>query len=968
MDIKKFLSSVLADNGFYCAVGIKSGSTPKQKFFKSKKELALFALDMDSDGYDVYAALATFVEQKRNSDNVSRLQCLYLDLDCGEGKPFASKRDALVKVREFCHKVDLPKPSVLVDSGRGVHVYWVFEESVDLATWLPMSTQLKKLCVKHQFEADPVVTADSARILRIPGTRNFKQDPPLQCSIMGHVGDRYPLSRFSKLMAEDLGVPAMVAARKMSSDDRQMMDHLLGNYTKKFSKILIKTAEGKGCAQIDRAVKNPAELSYAQWTDVLSVVKFCEEGPVAIHAISQGYPGYDAETTTKVADSLNAPHLCTTFEGNHPSGCANCPLKGKIKSPITIGMEVREATEQDNIVHVPLESVETEESPKESEDGLFEAPSKLSTPMQTYVIPKYPYPYFRGANGGIYLKKKNKDGEDEDVEVYHCDVYPVKRIRDPILGACTLIRYHTKLDGVKDFVVPSTKLLSKEEFKKEMGFHGILVINPDQLMFYFLAWTKQMENTSKEEEALTQFGWTKNLDAFVVGARRIKAKKIEENPPSAFTQPFFKAFEPKGTLDNWIKAADFLNRPGYEAHQYMLGLSFASPLMMLIPNINGGIYNLYSSDSGLGKSQAQFLGASVWGQYSELVIRGGDTDNMIWNRAEIMKNIVVYVEEVTNMPPDVASSFAYKSGEGKQKGRMSNFGQNRERYRGESWALQIGLSSNAKLSDKIAQKKAMPRGEMQRMLEVEAFKLLHEQEDVKLARQFNEAIQENYGHACVPFIQQLLKNMPAAKGLLHKVSDALVKAADLSVQNRIWIAQCATVLAGMMIAKKIGLISFDMDRLFTWVVERLKENKEIIKQTDMRVDDIVTNYIAENIRGVLRIRSGSDARFKDNANVDVLTAPDSTPMYKWVARHEFDTNKLILLVTPFKKWCVNQQMDYHEVIRGIEKDLNGQRDKVRIGRGTKFNLPSAAAIILHWDDEPLKKILNPSEVFDGKAV
>jgi hypothetical protein len=966
MDIKKFLTTVLADEGLYCVVGIKE-KTVRQEFFTKKKDLAIQALTFDNQGYDVYSALASFKNNKRVASSVSTLQSFFMDLDCGEGKPFLDKRDALQKLKDFCKKSDMPKPTVIVDSGRGIHVYWVLSAPVGIGKWQPIATKLKLLCKTYSFEADAVVTADAARILRIPGTRNFKTDPPLPCVIVGEIGVKYDIALFEKFNVPGKDVEVPVTTKTMSAEDQKLMDSLMGNYTKKFSKILLKTAEGKGCAQIDRAINSPNDLSYAEWVDVLSVVKFCEEGPVAIHEISKGYENYDAEDTKKIASSISYPHLCSTFESNNPAGCANCPLKGKIKSPISIGMEVKAATEEDNIVHVEVDNpvdVLKGDTGNKAQDGLFEAPSvEPKTTLQTYVIPSYPYPYFRGANGGIYLKTKSKDGDEEDIEVYHKDLYPVKRIRDPVMGSCTLIRLHTKLEGVKEFVVQSTKLLSKEEFKRELGFHGVLVINPEPLMYYFMAWSKKMEAIMKEEEALTQFGWTEKLDSFVVGARRIKVDRIEENPPSAFTQGFFKAFEPKGTLEGWKKAAEFINRPGFEAHQYMLGLSFASPLMIFVSSIKGGIFNLYSSESGLGKSQAQFLGATVWGASDTLVMHGTDTINTMWNRAEIMKNIPLYLEEVTNMPADDASGFAYKSGEGKQRNRLSNFGQNKERYRGESWALQIGMSSNAKLSDKIAQKKASPKGEMQRLFEVEAFKLLDETTNVMAIREFNEAILQNYGHACVPYIQELLKNMVAAKTLVDTVSVKLSESAGLTVQNRIWLAQTATVISGLTIAKKLKLINFDLDNLISWVVGKLRENKEIVSQSDVRIEDLITNYIAENIRGVLRIKSTSDCRIADPSNADVLTLPDASPMYKWVARHEFDVNRLYLIASPFRKWCSAQQLDYQDILRKLGEQMQGRREKTRIGRGTKFNLPAVNTIVVTWENEPLPEV-TPGALFN----
>jgi len=953
MPTKNFLSTVLADGGEYCIVGINNGAA-RQKFVSSVEDAASVAAQLDRRGVDVYVALATFNGASRKVADVRSIKSFFMDLDCGDGKGFANQEDALSKLRSFCSSSKLPKPTVLVNSGRGLHVYWVLDYAISYLEWAPVANALKRTCLTHNFPADPVVTADGARILRVPGTRNFKSETPLPVTLIGHINETYPLHRISSVLDKEPLPSSIVpiSAREMSDEDRSTMNNLLGNYTKKFSKILTKTMEGKGCSQIDNAVRNPASLSYAQWVDVISIAKHCEEGMTAVHNISKMYPDYDPVETTNVADSIKYPHLCSTFEANSPSACAGCPLKGKIKSPISLGMEIKEATEQDNIVHVPVETPVDVPASSSGQDGLFESPTD-EPEMQTYVIPPYPYPYFRGANGGIYLRQKNKVGDEEEIEIYHRDIYPIKRIRDPVAGASTMLRYHTKLEGVREFVISNTKLFSREDCRKALAFYGVVTLNPEPLLKYFTAWVKRMESLATEEDAVSQFGWTPGRDAFVVGSRKIKVRSVEDNPPSPFTQDFFSALEPKGKLSEWVRAAEFFNKPGFEAHQFMLGLSFGSPLMIFAPAINGAIYNLYSGESGYGKSQGQFLGASVWGDSSGLVLKGtNDTDNMIWNRAEVYKNLPLYAEEVTNFTPEMSSTFAYKSSEGTQKGRMSNSGQNRERYRGSPWNLLVGLSSNAALGQKISQKKASPQGELQRLLEVEVVKLLDDTVEAnKGAREFNELYKNNYGVACVPYIQKLLSNMVAAKKLVDTLSDKLVVAADLGPQNRGWIAQCACAVGGLLIAKSIKLVDFDMDGLFVWVTNLLREKKEEAAQYSVKIEDLIANYIAENIRGVLRIKSTTDARAVDDpSGADVLTVPDATPMYRWVARHEYDQNRLFLLLNPFKKWLAQQQLDYKAIESMIFKELNGRKDKVRLGKGTRLNIPQSYALVLTWTD------------------
>ena len=64
------------------------------------------------------------VEAKnRKVDNVSHLGSLFLDLDCGPMKEYATQAEAFTSLKNFCKTLKLPKP-LIINSGRGVHVYW----------------------------------------------------------------------------------------------------------------------------------------------------------------------------------------------------------------------------------------------------------------------------------------------------------------------------------------------------------------------------------------------------------------------------------------------------------------------------------------------------------------------------------------------------------------------------------------------------------------------------------------------------------------------------------------------------------------------------------------------------------------------------------------------------------------------------------------------------------------------------
>lgn len=955
MDTIDFFRTVLGNEGSYCVVGIKEGVT-KQRFFNSLESVVDAAAKFDADGCDTYFTPSSFTGKNRKAENVQQIKSFFLDLDCGEDKPYSTQHDALTAFREFRRTNKLPNPAIIVNSGRGVHVYWVLDKPYSREEWLPVAEKLKAACTQSKFATDAPVTADAARLLRVPNTRNFKDNPPLPVRVLRATADTVALQDFANALP-DYMMP-VVARREYSEQDKADMQTLLGNYTKKFSKMVVQIAEGRGCKQIKRALDTPNDIGYPEWFHVLSIVKFCEEGAAAAHLVSQGYDGYSEEETTKVLESISWPHYCSSFETDYPAGCEGCPHRGKIKSPIRLCMEVREATT--NVVEVQNPNVIEHER---HEDAEYEADREAPTgeesnydeeallPRLKYTIPPYPHPYFRGADGGVFLRTKNKEGEPIELPILGTDLYAIKRLRDPNpnIGPCTMFRHHTIREGVREFVIQNTQLTSKEPFRVAFGLQGISLLNPTPLMHYVDAWVHHLQKTQDEINVRTQFGWTENCESFIVGDREIFAHKIVANPPGNRTAQFFKYFRKKGSLEEWKKVPKFFDRPNFEPHQYMFGLSFGSPLMEFVPNIAGTIFHLRSADSGFGKSTGMYGGASVWGDAQKVVQKGKDTGNAIWNRAEIYKNIVLYVDEISNHEPKALSDFAYAITDGEQRNRLSSRGQNEERMRGDLWSLSAGSTANNSILERMTKHRTMPKGEAQRVIDEEAPHIPPSEKATKEGTYLNLLLEENYGHAGDIYIQYVLQNIDTVRELVGRVVETINKRAGLTPQNRFWAAQAGTTIAGCMIAKNIGLIDWDVDNLLNWIVGRLRINKDRMSDMNVNVQDAINQYYQDNIRGILRIKSTDDAR--TDLGTEHFISPDATPMYRWVARHEYDTNKLYIVPKPFREWCVNNNFDYGNLKEKMNTELNCVGLKIRLGRGTKINLPPQHVLCLSWVDE-----------------
>lgn len=937
MDRIQFLKNILGDEGYYCATGL-GGQYPKEKHYKSIEELCETADDFSANKLEAYFALATFDTPKRNQVNVEQLRCLFLDIDYGIHHKKPSKYDdvkeTLNALKDFCKTVGLPRP-YLVNSGGGIHAYWPFSEPVDKDTWQPLALRLKELCIDHRLFIDPAVPADSARILRVPGTQNHKLEEARDVQIL-YMGTEPGSAEFYR------GILGETTVLKRPSFSRGEMDEvtrsILGNYVSYFKTILEKTVKGKGCAQLRYIYEKQETLSEPLWRAGLSITKYCEDADKFSYLISRRHPDYTPEETQKKLDLIKGPYHCTTIrelasEDDRAQVCKDCPHWGKFKSPISLGREIAEANDEDLVVH---------SKPEGSEDDT----------EFTYTIPKAPKPYFMGKNGGVF-KKVQKEDDVFDVCVYHNDIYVARRLNDKESGDCIVIRLHLPKDGVREFTIPMSVVSTTDEFRKQLYSRGVVVQKVDELKNYILESVKEMQFNSVAQTAHRQFGWTNdNCDTFIIGDKEVRKDVIEYNPPTNVTGHLFPAFEKKGSLEEWKSAMEFYNRPGMELHQFIIGLSFGS-IFTKFTAVNAALLHVFSPDSGLGKTTALFAAASIWGDPTKLTLKESDTVNSKMNRAEIMNNLIMLYDELTNTPPMDLSNLVYQLTSGSQKNRLAPSA-NMERVRGELWKLMAISTGNTSVVEKMMAFKAIPKAELMRVFEVRALKVpgLTKEETDKLSLQ----LINNYGHAAIPFLQHVINNIVSIRAMHKETQRKMDARLGLTYQERFYSVMVANAFTGLMVAKAVGLVNFDIKKVRLWLEGTMAS--ALSRAGSLRLDPelIINNFWAENWNNTLRIKSSLDLRTGSSSDDnDPFVVADGQPRNKFVLRYEYDVKKLFILTAPLRDWCIQKQVSYE----GLMEELKLGRTKAKIvnkrmGKGTRSNLPPVRAVYIdckEWLDE-----------------
>ena len=162
-------------DGYIQVIQLKNKKVIDIKNYKGMTVLE--ALEKYTGKKDIFITPNSTYNGKRDSKNIRQFRTLYLDLDCRE----YDVNDIIYRIWDLVNEDKIPEPTMIVASGRGVHVYWRIEHAPyqALSTWQELEDYLYKQ-LKH-LGADSKAM-DAARILRLPDTINSKNN--VECKVM----------------------------------------------------------------------------------------------------------------------------------------------------------------------------------------------------------------------------------------------------------------------------------------------------------------------------------------------------------------------------------------------------------------------------------------------------------------------------------------------------------------------------------------------------------------------------------------------------------------------------------------------------------------------------------------------------------------------------------------------------------------------------------------------------------------
>lgn len=899
MNARDFFASVLPPDGATCVMVVDpslpaADRKPVHKFFTDTDEAARYALSRPS-GLDVYMALASFTKRRRLQENAKALKSVWLDVDCGAGKPYATKAAGVQALAAFLSAAKLPKPTTVVDSGGGLHVYWVFATALPRERWQRVAEYLKAACVQHGLQVDPAPTADSARVLRVPGTYNFKLSTPRPVTVLKHTPVYYT---DTDLMPEALAVSPKLTA--IQGGGITINDDLSGGIEKATGGPFYAEHIANACEVMKDALAC-AGAGYEEpfWNQQLQVLAFCEDGEHWAHEISKGHATYSATETSRKLDykrkrgerGEGGPTLCKTLALSNPEACTRCPFSGKVKSPISLGV-------------APYTGV--------------------------------PFPYHR-TDEGISIK----DANDEWICFLPFKVLDANPIRDRETGELALHMILEDSKGRKMEPVLAYSSLSNDQrsLSKSLGRYGVTLHTAHYQRFqrFGVAWLNDLARNRRVRTPHDHMGWVADNE-FAIGEELYGKTGGPTQPLHGLDPTLVGMYKTQGTFERWQGAAQHVIDHGDITLAICLATGFAAPLIRMT-SVPAVVLAFVSKLSGRGKTTAMTLAQAIWANPVQAMFSLDDTYASAIRKLGSTKNLPAYWDE---LQPDHARQFVaevvFRLTQGKEKSRMSR---NATLQDSTNWETMMAVASNVSIMDQSMRTGGDSNAGMLRLMEFEVGPF---NETAGAAGLLTNAARENYGHAGRLYAAKLVQDHDAISARVSAMQSQLSARLAAPADTRFWIAGIATVMVGAKLANELGLLRFPLAEIFARMVQVFKAHTaliaaEVVEQQSEpdRLAGLVHDFVAAHVdqgivTGAMQVGPGKAPPDADK----VLLVPRRSPLM-W---HRSDNPPLLRLPKrQFREWLLEHRPHAVRDMELLKAHLGAVEVRSTLGVHTRWEAP-----------------------------
>lgn len=939
MNTLEFLQCVLPEDGVKYLVLIDSTTgRPKHVPFTDFDSMAQAVQTWDQKAVQVYHACSAYqqgyveVDGKRKyrvSNNWLKAKAFWLDLDCGEdkaekGEGYLTKKDAFNALKTFCRNVGLPTP-LIIDSGNGLHAYWVLDRAIKSNTWVKIAVRFKAVVAHFGLIADPTATADFARILRPVGSTNKKNE--LKEVIAKNAPKPISAQDFAELLK---AVPLPKPVTEQKQYDTSINDDLISHLPPSIP-VYAEIVADK-CAQVGAMRDSKGDVSYEHWRGVIGVIKYCEEGIDKAKEWSSrreetGHTQNDVDIKYETWSS--PPTTCEFFSKCNPSGCEGCQFRGKIKTPVVLGR-------------------------KAPETKATEIEAKVDGMALQVQIPEFPKGYGH-ENNVMNRYMEDKDGITHAFTFCANLFYPIHRIKRENGEFSLGMRMHLPDKRTREFEIDTHLLASPQKLIEGLGRHELLPTNNKDASMHMTAYLRDsLEKLKREAEELntyTSFGWKTDFQGFLLGDRLYHSDgTVRKVLIGGYARDMAAAFPtPTGSANGYSQAINYLYaRKGMEPMQYVISAGFGSVLTPLGDSMYKGLtFAVVGEETAKGKTTVCWAALYAFGDADRMSLKTEDnaTVNARYARLGAYGNVPMLIDELTNIDPEEFSKFAYTVSLGQERERLTvGKGTSGVRFaESQTWALNLFATANKDLHAAMAVRQSNTQAEAVRLIQIKIDR--YDLPELKMSEV--EAAKKqmfiNKGAAGDMFLKYVTANLDDVMRRMAKWGVKLEN--DMpDVKYRFYRSHAVCSLTACEITNELGITDFNMEDLYVFLMDLFVELATSVKEQNTITPEDALNRMLNDLSPRIIVtneyRDGRDTRGPEDCN----RIGNGAVAGRYVIgnnnmKNDPLTGKLFLVKKEITDWCLKHRVDHKHMIdvaakAGLASEV---KDKFNVGRGTKIS-------------------------------
>lgn len=891
------------------------------------------------------------VKAVRLHRNATALKAIWIDCDVKADDPskhYATMKDAWAAISAFRKKVGLPEPSALVNSGGGLHVYWISTAPLDPSAWRPYAEGLKQLLLAEGVLCDTGLTTDDVRILRVPGTTNHKYDPPRKVEVL-HLGRDYNFSvdlSFLKDVPKS-NVPSATYDGLDRDNITSHVDVIDPGFTATAPAVAFAALSGgealaagitpfgptlvdptpifKECGFLRHALAvGGADYDNPLWNLSVLCTAFMENGNVFAHEISKLHASYTAADTQalydrKVADrhdrGIGYPS-CATIAGSGCKSCATCPHFPKGKSPLNMRPPAAPVT------------------------ATVKPPAPQSQGARALQLPDG---YELNSKNIICLIEDKTDAKSGNVEEIWRPLFMAPLFNPWVQKEPDIIHFQTTYDrGNTIWTCVKHEDWCGQGYEKKLAAAKVKY-DPDnktRLEKFFMAWLTKMHDAAVAQTAQA-FGWYHEagvLRGFAYGGfiHKDDGTSAQAGLTDRNTQ---SRFQPHGQLKPWYDACQFIlmqKRPELDA---VIAASFAAPLMQLT-GITGAMLSAWG-DSGVGKTYALEVGAAVWGHPKKSKEVTSTTWKSMEKRLGSTVNLPAFWDEITNeaAQKNVLEVMMLTTG-GVRGGRLN---QNTDQRDKETWATLLSINSNLCFKEFVARQQQSHTAGINRVLEYQIVRPANPVGMVSpsTASQALLELSHNYGNVGLEYAKLLGQQHATIQQRLNDMLHDLEKTLQPNEEDRFWIGTIAALVVGAELANKLH-VGFDISLLEQFLLDIFHVNRDgridatVNPNTQDYAEDHLTAFLKEHLMSTIWVE-GTPTSAGKSPHVPWHKLNANAPLPKGVSvRFDASDQTLRFSRHEFREWCKRQNppLSPLAIVQSLEKVYGLTKDRKTLSAGT----------------------------------